>query len=213
MQGAWREDLLEAILALERSSNESPTVEQVASRAARTTAAIRTALKLLEQQKDLVILPGEIVALTPQGRSIALRVERKHQILQCFLSDVLGMDRRSASEEACILEHGVSDQTIDRLDDYLGGQPGPVVPKNSSNDKEIQKTVSLLDFNEGDLLRVCTVREDPGYTRLLDLGIVPEARILIRRKLRNTAVIVSVKGADIALSGEIARLVLVEKFG
>ncbi len=211
MQVACREDLLEAVLALERSKKEQPSVDEVALRICRTPDAILPALKNLEHEGDLIFLPDDTLALTPQGRSVGMRIERKHHVLQCFLSDILGMDKNSASNEACVLEHKISDQAIDRLDEFIGGSAPGICPDTlrSGRDKE-GKTGSILDFKEGDLLVVCEVGESSGNHRLSDLGIVPGGTLLVRRKLGKKAVVVRVKGADIALSGEIAKLVLVE---
>jgi DtxR family Mn-dependent transcriptional regulator len=46
--------------------------------------------------------------------------------------------------------------------------------------------------------------------RLIDLGLIPGEQISIRRKLYNNAVVVRVKGADIALSPEIASTIFAE---
>jgi DtxR family Mn-dependent transcriptional regulator len=212
MQVACREDLLEAILALERSKKETPTVGEVALRICRTPDAIRSALQALEEEGDLLFLPDGTIALTPQGRSIGMRIERKHHVLQCFLSDILGMDKNSASNEACVLEHQISDQAIDRLDEFIeGAAPEKVSVHNQPLRGKARKKGSVLDFKEGDLLLVREVGDGPGNRRLIDLGVVPGGTLLVRRKLGKKAVVVRVKGADIAISGEIARLVLVER--
>jgi DtxR family Mn-dependent transcriptional regulator len=45
----------------------------------------------------------------------------------------------------------------------------------------------------------------------MDLGFLPGERISIKRKLKNRALVVAVKGCDIALSPDIASLIRVEK--
>ena len=212
MQVACREDLLEAVLALERSKKETPTVDEVAHRICRTPDAIVSALKAMEEEGDLLFLPDGTLALTPQGRSIGMRIERKHRVLQCFLSDILGMDKKSASNEACVLEHQISDQAIDRLDEFIEGAAPEKVPVPTPPVRgKVLKKGTILDFAEGDLLVVREVGEVPGNRRLNDLGIVPGGTLLLRRKLGEKAVVVRVKDADIAISGEIAGLVLVER--
>lgn len=212
MQIACREDLLEAVLALERSKKETPSVGEVALRIRRTPDAILPALQSMEGEGDLLFLPDGTLALTPQGRSIGMRIERKHHVLQCFLSDILGMDKNSASKEACVLEHQISDQAIDRLDEFIEGAAPEEVPGPTPSVRgKTRKRGSILDFNEGDLLVVREVGESSGIRRLCDLGIVPGGTLLVRRKLGKKAVVVRVKGADIAISGEIAGLVLVER--
>jgi Mn-dependent DtxR family transcriptional regulator len=65
---------------------------------------------------------GKIV-LTEQGRLRAARVYRTHTVLFRFLHDVLGVDRQTADEEACRLEHGLSQDTLSRLVRLLDAHP------------------------------------------------------------------------------------------
>jgi len=132
--------------------------------------------------------------------------DEKHRVLECFLSEILGMERSAASEEACILEHDISDETLDRLEGFM------VLP--NGHRKRLQgghrKIQSLVDFPGGTELKVVTIRYQDGCERLSDLGIVPGEIIHLVNVLPQKAVVVKVKGCDIALSPEIASSILVE---
>lgn len=65
---------------------------------------------------------GKIV-LTRKGATRAARVYRTHRLLFRFLHDVLGAARKTADEEACKLEHGLSEDTFSRLVHFLDGHP------------------------------------------------------------------------------------------
>jgi DtxR family Mn-dependent transcriptional regulator len=71
---------------------------------------------------------------------------------------------------------------------------------------------SLLDFNEGDELVVRCILGQASAKRLLDLGVVPGEKVKIRRKHGKDALVVQVKGCDVALSPEIAAAVSVERY-
>ncbi|WP_269848333.1 iron dependent repressor, metal binding and dimerization domain protein [Methanosarcina horonobensis] len=58
--------------------------------------------------------------MTEKGTEEAVRIKRKHQVLETFLADVLDFDRKEAHREACELEHAVSDSVLERLYDFLG---------------------------------------------------------------------------------------------
>ncbi|HEY2795318.1 MAG TPA: iron dependent repressor, metal binding and dimerization domain protein, partial [Micromonosporaceae bacterium] len=58
--------------------------------------------------------------LTRKGRSIAVRVMRKHRLAECLLVHVIGMDPGEAHEEACRWEHVISETVERRLVEILG---------------------------------------------------------------------------------------------
>lgn len=200
------EDYLEAILEIAENSGRPPTVEEVAAalKTGKETASSTIAALAREGYLEQV---GDAVRLTEKGAALASKVARKHTVLQCFLTEMLGIDTNSASREACTLEHGISDDTIERLSSYMSGtatMPGRMRRRRG------QETVTLLDCNEGDIARVALMRGPGGHRRLLDLGVFPGEIVEIRRKLPNNSVVVRVKGCDIAISPEIARSIFVE---
>jgi DtxR family Mn-dependent transcriptional regulator len=143
---------------------------------------------------------------------------KKHETLQFFLSEILGMDSSSASSEACTLEHSVSDETVDRLGNYLkktksSGENGADGQKRTGAIyDEFCTPPSLLDFDEGDELVVRCILGQSCAKRLLDLGVVPGEKVKILRKLGTHALVLQVKGCDVALSPEIAAAVSVDRF-
>ena len=200
------EDYLEAILEIAENSGRPPTVEEVAAalKTGKETASSTIAALAREGYLEQV---GDAVRLTEKGAALASKVARKHTVLQCFLTEMLGIDTNSASREACTLEHGISDDTIERLSSYMSGT---ATAPSRMRRRRGQETVTLLDCNEGDIARVALMRGPGGHRRLLDLGVFPGEIVEIRRKLPNNSVVVRVKGCDIAISPEIARSIFVE---
>ena len=147
---------------------------------------------------------------------------KKHETLQFFLSEILGMDSSTASSEACTLEHSVSDETVDRLGNYLKRtlpsgdtsaerQKPAICGHTGTICDESCTPLSLLDFNEGDELVVRCILGQSCAKRLLDLGVVPGEKVKIRRKHGKDALVLQVKGCAVALSPEIAAAVSVER--
>lgn len=58
--------------------------------------------------------------LTESGRATALNVIRKHRLIEMFLVETLGYTWDEVHHEAETLEHSVSDQLAQRIDDFLG---------------------------------------------------------------------------------------------
>ncbi len=202
------EDYLEAVFMITENGERSATLQEIATtlgtgeKDAGATALFLIGEGYLEQAEDGAL------QLTGKGKEIASEVARKHRILQCFLTEVLGIEEEAADREACTLEHGISGETIDRLSSYMdrGAPPG----WRAGHHRWGRGAHTLLDCREGDTVRVAMIRRPGRNRRLLDLGIFPGEVVEIRRKLPNLSIVVRVKGCDVAISPEIAESVVVE---
>src|SRR4029453_9245199 len=65
-------------------------------------------------------IPYEGARLTDKGRVLALRVLRRHRLIELFLVKTLNLNWDEVHEEAENMEHAVSDLLIDRIDAFLG---------------------------------------------------------------------------------------------
>ncbi|MDD3070586.1 MAG: metal-dependent transcriptional regulator [Methanoculleus horonobensis] len=200
------EDYLEAILTITENGGRAATLEEIAAALDTGKETAGTTVAALVEEGYLERANDDAVRLTGKGSSVAASVARKHRVLQCFLTEMLGVDEDAASREACTLEHGISDETIERLSSYMDGAHSPPGRMGHCRGRDC----TLLDCKEGDTVRVAMMRGPRRHRRLLDLGIFPGEIVLIRRKLPNESVVVRVKGCDIAISPEIARSIIVE---
>jgi len=208
-----REDILEALYKIHCSGRAAPVVEDLATILGKTPGELRPVLDLLLKGGDLVSNQDGTLTLTPAGSETGGRVMRKHRILECFFSEMLGMSPDTASEEACTLEHGVSDEAIERLGRYIEKRPGRGAGSRRTRKGKRWQALSLAEADEGDTLTVAGVRcEGPG-TRLNDLGLFPGTEISVVRKIPGNGIVVRVKDCNIALSQEVAAFVLVERTG
>lgn len=201
------EDYLEAILTITENGRQQATSQEIAAALGTGRAAAGETIASLVEEGYLERAPGDAVRLTGKGRTVASKVARKHRVLQCFLTEVLGIEEDAANREACTLEHGISDETIDRLSSYMDGAQPPPGRLGRCWGRD---ACTLLDCKEGDTVRVAMLRGPRRNRRLLDLGIFPGEVVQIRRKLPNQSVVVRVKGCDIAISPEIAASIIVE---
>ena len=58
------------------------------------------------------------ITLTEKGMGIAERIYERHRILSDFLIG-LGVDEKTAREDACRLEHGISDESFQKIKEYF----------------------------------------------------------------------------------------------
>src|SRR5690554_4608619 len=104
MHSSIREDYLEAILRITSAGNAPATSGDVARELQADAATVERNIAALVMEGYLTEHDGRF-DLTESGRELAGRVTRKHQVLQCFLTEMLGIDEDAASREACTLEH------------------------------------------------------------------------------------------------------------
>jgi DtxR family Mn-dependent transcriptional regulator len=79
---------------------------------------------------------GKELVLTPKGKTTAEVMARRHRLLECWLTDILGFNWTDAHEEAHRLEHAISPRVELRLAEMLGmpstcphGNPIPGMPR------------------------------------------------------------------------------------
>mgnify|MGYP000526701984 CR=1 FL=1 len=58
------------------------------------------------------------IALTPEGETRAAQVLRRHRMIRHFLHHTLGVPEEIAEEDACRMEHVVSQTTLRRMEEY-----------------------------------------------------------------------------------------------
>jgi DtxR family Mn-dependent transcriptional regulator len=164
---------------------ERATVSEIASSLGISLPSVSEKVKHLAEQ-DLVLHEWrEGVSLTPQGTRIALRMLRKRRLIETFLVDMAGYELDEVHEDACRLEHAVSDRLADRLDVLLGHPEtdphGHPIPKR---DGTVSHTcfVPLSRFNVGDELvcrRLECLMKPDSLSFLCNKGITPGARFRV----------------------------------
>lgn len=119
------ENYLETILWLEREGRVARAGE-IAQVLKVKTPSVTKALGLLAEKKLINYVPYGLITLTAVGKRTAEGVEKRHEVLKKFLSEILCVDSEEAESTACKMEHFISGNVLDRLTrylDYLGNCP------------------------------------------------------------------------------------------
>lgn len=124
------EDYLEAIyrISLEGSADAPVRSVDVAEQLGVSKASVNKALSALKEAGMVEQSRYGRVSLTEDGRRYAALVWRSHRALRTFLQSDLGVSPETADEEACLMEHVLSADTMVRLISYLERQ-GISVPE------------------------------------------------------------------------------------
>lgn len=115
------ENYLKAALQISlKSHREWVSTGELATALNVSPGTVTSMLKTLAELRLAAYKPYEGVSLTPAGRRLALRMLRRHRLIETFLAQTLDLTWDQVHEEAENMEHAVSDVLIDRIDAYLG---------------------------------------------------------------------------------------------
>lgn len=121
-----------------------------------------TMMKTLAESGLVRYEPYMGVRLTPAGEKLATLVLRRHRLVELFLVKVVGMSWAEVHDEAERLEHAVSEQLINRIDEMLGW---PAVDPHGDPIPTPEGTVAHAD--DADLLNA-TIGVPHTVTRIVD---------------------------------------------
>ncbi len=115
------ENYVKAIYQLAQAAEDGAVATgQISAALGVLPGTVTSMLKTLDESNLATYTPYEGVRLTPPGRALALRVLRRHRLIEQFLSQTLNLSWDEVHEEAEHMEHAVSDALVDRIDAYLG---------------------------------------------------------------------------------------------
>ena len=80
--------------------------------------SVSRAVKLLRDGGYIVVDENGYLHLTQVGEEVAEKIFMRHTVLKEFLLS-LGVDEETASQDACKMEHDISDTTLEAIKNYL----------------------------------------------------------------------------------------------
>lgn len=113
-----QEDYLESVLFMEQQG-KTVRVTDIAANLDVSKASVNKAVSLLKEAGMVEHEHYGTITLTEAGRRTAEQVALRHHTLKSFLYKVLGVDEATAEEDACMMEHVISQQTMTKLVEYM----------------------------------------------------------------------------------------------
>jgi DtxR family Mn-dependent transcriptional regulator len=232
--GKSAEEYLEAMYALARDGRVTSTTE-ISDCLKIAPASVTEMLRKLADMGYVSYSPYRGTTLTEKGLEVAVKMARKHRLLERFLYDILKIRKEMVHKEACEMEHALSDEAEEALCRFLGHpdkcpDDGKLIPpcglKFASCEecleshregrgevgKRAQNLVAIKDLRERDVSKVTFIRGDHKVLqRLLDMGLTPGTKIsVVKVAPLNGPVEISVRGSKLAIGRDIAANVFVE---
>lgn len=113
------EDYLEAMVELGATTENPIRSVDVAAKLGVSKASVNKAMSVLKE-KGFAEQPyyGDIT-LTAEGYEYGRSVLERHEMLYLFLTKALGIPEERADEEACLMEHAISDESFAKWFDFV----------------------------------------------------------------------------------------------
>ena len=152
------------------------TSSQLAARLALAPSSVTEMVKKLVDQGLVEHAPYGAIVLTVAGRAAALRMVRRHRLIETWLVEAFDYSWDEVHEEAEVLEHALSDRLLDAIDAQLGH------PDRDPHGDPIPSAAGVLPLTMGVLLADCAPgvrgrvvrisdRDPDVLRRLADAGV------------------------------------------
>ena len=114
------ENYLETILMLKEEKGAVRSID-IARKMDFSKPSISRAMSLLRENGYITMDKEGLIDLTDAGMEIASRIYERHRLLSKWLV-ALGVSPETASEDACRIEHDVSDETFQKIKEHIAGR-------------------------------------------------------------------------------------------
>ena len=114
------EDYVKVIYSHTEWQPEPITTSVLAGRLGLAASSVTEMVKKLGAQGLVEHVPYGAVTLTPDGTALALRMLRRHRLIETWLVQQFGYSWDEVHDEAEVLEHALSDRLLEAIDEQLG---------------------------------------------------------------------------------------------
>ena len=228
---ATEENYLKAVLQISlRDQSEWVSTGRLAEHLHVSPGTVTSMLQSLAREKPIGqsvrpplvrYKPYSGVSLTGHGRKLAMRMLRRHRLIELFLVETLSLTWDRVHEEAENLEHAVSDYLIDRIDEFLGhptadphGDPIPTTDGQMSTSRS--ESVPLSSCPPGTRFRLArVVNQRSDFLRYLtESGLELGAAGVVQQNSAEAGIVtVRVGKETVAMGSTAAKSLLVEPDG
>lgn len=210
------EDFLKAVFSLQQQV-ERVSTKELADALGRTQPTVTDMAQRLMAAEMLDYQKYHGLRLTEQGQEIALKVVRRHRLIELYLVRELGYALHEVHEEAERLEHAVSDRFIEALAQRLGDPQvdphGDIIPAADGTmaERDLQPLSELVEHSPAFVSRLRATSSDM-LQYMLDRGFELGARVeVLAREPFDGPVTALVNGARHIIGRGVAACIDVER--
>ena len=170
-------------------------------------------------KNNLVKIENDKILLTPRGVELARGLIRRHRLAERLFTDLFDLSKDIIHEDACKMEHVLSEELTDSVCTFLGHPPtcphGKPIPPGDCCKKytvDVQPVVvRLSDFEIGKPCKIVFIKpsEASRISRLSSFGIIAGATIKLIQK--RPSVVLQIDETTIALDPELSDEIFVKR--
>ena len=230
MESESVEEYLEAIYKCNEKGEAARTTE-LAGKLNISPPSVTEMIKKLADEGAVKYKPYKGAILTGKGMALAQRVVRKHRLLECFLQNILGIKREKVHDEACQLEHSLSDEASAALCKVLDkpvtcSDDGKSIPpcmlnvsdceqcveKREEENDNLGQVTQLSNLKSNEKGTIVFIKNDRNADQsLLDMGLICGARIdVVNAAPFHGPMQITVRGTGLTLDRELAGNIFVK---
>ena len=213
------ENYLKTVLLIEmKTGSEWISTGALAEAMTVAPGTVTSMMKTLSESGLIEYRPYSGAKLTDAGRTLGMRMLRRHRLIELFLAETLNLTWDQVHEEAENMEHAISDFVIDRIDEFLGhpatdphGAPIPNAEGHLRGNSVSTQTLS--ECSVGLHVRITRVAsQEPEFLRYLTESGMELGTELTIEKYNADAGVMSVltSGQSVTLALTAAATILVE---
>lgn len=208
------EDYLEKIYGLRLSLAEI-RVKDIALEMGVSQPSVNQAIKELVKLELIKHLPYSKIEFTQKGLEQAKTIADKHNVLKSFLIKGLGVSEENAEKDACLIEHIISQESLERIEEFNHKQEQTVCSKNFIPEElqciDTESAIPLSSLTQGKKgIVLCVFAGDCLKKRLQEYGFLVNETIEMIRNVPNCPFLILVKGYQVAIGRGIGDKILVK---
>lgn len=210
------EEYLEAIYRLQKRRGVAKTME-LANELNVVPGSVTNTIEHLKKLGLVKHKPYRGTTLTAKGKKIALSILRKHRLAERLLTDILNAKWSSVHEDACKLEHALTEEVVTLLEKRLGypkfcPHGNPIPSKNGKLEERKCHPLTETSINEAYIVASITNGKREKLQILASKEIKPGVAVRIIEK-KPFCMVLYVAGRKCTLDYDIASSVLVKNKG
>ncbi|MBD3673198.1 MAG: metal-dependent transcriptional regulator [Planctomycetaceae bacterium] len=213
------ENYLKSILQHELQTDENlMSTGKIAEAMEVSPGTVTSMLKTLSESGLAEYRPYEGAILTESGRKLAMRMLRRHRLIELFLVKTLNLTWDQVHEEAEDMEHSVSDFLVEKIDEFLGRPQfdphgDPIPTEEGVMRGTTREIVTLASCHPGQKFRLARVTDQEGeflrYLSESNLNIDTEG-VVETRNVSGGIMTISIEDQSLSLGLTAAESLLVE---
>jgi DtxR family Mn-dependent transcriptional regulator len=207
------EEYVATIYRLQRRNGAAKTKE-LAKELGVVPGSITNTIEHLEKHGLVIHKPYRGVKLTETGEKLALSIIRRHRLAERLLTDILAAEWKDVHEDACKLEHALTDEVVELLEKRLGEPKScphgnPIPTANGKLEEEVCYQLTKIAPDKNCIVAKITDEKHEKLLILASKGIRPNVRVKVVKQL-SSQIVLRVAGKKCTLNRDLAANVWVK---